>query len=341
MISNTSAILLANLGSPDSTNVKDVRSYLKSFLMDQKVIDLPYLFRLLLVKGLVVPLRAPKSAEKYKRIWTSEGSPLLVITRALSKLVQEESQLPTYFCMRYGNPSAAAVLTKIERENPTLKELILFPLYPHFAMSSYQTAVENVQEAHLSGKFKFTLRVVEPYYKQADYISALVDSIKPFLADEPDHILFSYHGIPERHLTKTDPTRSHCLMSDNCCQQNNSENTHQYCYKHQVLETTHAVAKELGLDEHMFSVAFQSRLGPDKWLAPATSNVLKSFPSKGVHKLAVVCPAFVSDCLETLEEINLEGKELFLEAGGKTFIPIPCLNDNISWVKTIVKLAST
>jgi ferrochelatase len=341
MISNKSAILLANLGSPDSTNVKDVRSYLQSFLMDEKVIDLPYLFRLLLMKGLVIPLRAPQSAEKYKRIWTPEGSPLLVITRALSKLVQEESQLPTYFCMRYGNPSAADVLANIERENPELNELILFPLYPHFAMSSYQTAVQNVQEAHLNGKYRFTLRVVEPYYKQADYISALVDAIKPFLAEEPDHILFSYHGIPERHLVKTDPTRAHCLKSENCCQLNNSANTHQFCYKHQVLETTQAVAKELGLEEEMFSVSFQSRLGPDKWLAPATANVFKSLPSKGVLKLAVVCPAFVSDCLETLEEINMEGKELFLNAGGNTFIPIPCLNVSKSWVKTIVKLTST
>lgn len=327
------AVLLANLGSPDSPSVRDVRSYLREFLMDERVIDIPGPIRTLLVKGIIVPLRAPQSAAKYRSIWTENGSPLIHTTRVLTELVAEESGLPAYMCMRYANPAPLPVLRQIAAEHPGLAELIMVPLYPHYAMSSYETAVAHVREAHRAGGFSFALRVVEPWYKHPQYIAALAASIRPALEQEYDHILFSYHGIPERHLKKADPTGAHCLRCEDCC--NTPSPAHAQCYRHQVIETTKAVAASLGLEEARYSFSFQSRLGSDKWLQPYTAKVLKEMPAKGIKKLIVVCPAFVSDCLETLEEIWIEGKEDFEKAGGTHFTAVPCLNTNADWVQTL------
>nr|MBS0037900.1 ferrochelatase [Saprospiraceae bacterium] len=204
---------------------------------------------------------------------------------------------------------------------------------PHYAMSSYETAVVHVEQTHAKGRFPFKLSVVPPYYKDDQYLSALAESIKPYLERDYDCILFSYHGIPERHLRKTDPTGSHCLKCENCCESPSA--AHAFCYRHQVLETTKGVADLLNIPADKYSVSFQSRLGPDKWLEPSTSGELKRFPGDGIKKLIVVCPAFVSDCLETLEEIWVEGKEDFEKAGGETFEVVPCLNLHPKWVKTI------
>lgn len=332
------AILLTNLGSPDSPDTADVRRYLGEFLMDERVIDIPYMLRLMLVKGIIVPFRAPKSAAKYAGIWTKNGSPLVHTTGELCRLTGEASGLPSYFCMRYGNPSPADVLQRIAAEHPDLKELHLLPLYPHYAMSSYETAVEHVRKAHRIGQFTFRLHVTPPYYKDSAYINALAASIKPYIEKPYDHLLFSYHGIPERHLKKTDFTAKHCLSCNNCCE--TPSDVHGVCYRHQVRETSKAVAAELSIPENRYSVAFQSRLGQDKWLKPYTAAMLAEMPSKGIKNLLVVCPAFVSDCLETLEEIHIEGKEIFMHAGGTSFTAIPCLNTDPLWVKTLVKLIS-
>jgi len=331
-------ILLANLGSPNSTEVKDVRSYLNEFLMDERVIDIPYLARLLLVKGIIVPLRAPKSAAKYKTIWTDNGSPLIHITKQLTEAVEKESGVPTYMCMRYANPTPQSVLKIITKEHPDLQELILLPLYPHYAMSSYETAVLHVKEAFKSGNYNFQLKVVEPFYKHPDFIEVLSETIKPFTDKPYDHILFSYHGIPERHVKKTDPTKNHCLTCTDCC--NVPSETHKFCYRHQVIETTKAVAKKLNLPEDKYSFSFQSRLGTDSWLKPYTAKLFKEMPKQGIKNLIVVCPAFVSDCLETLEEICVEGKEDFEKAGGEHFAVIPCLNLHPQWVKTAIQLVN-
>lgn len=327
------AILLANLGSPNSTSVKDLKTYLNEFLMDERVIDIPYIFRYLLIRGILVPNRASKSAEKYKTIWTENGSPLIHTTVQLAKLVESETGLPTYVCMRYGDPTAQSAMEKIVNDHPQTEEVILLPLYPHYAMSSYETAVVHVEQTHEKGGFPFKLSVVPPYYKDNQYLTALANSIKPYLEKEYDRILFSYHGIPERHLRKTDPTGSHCMKCENCCERPSV--AHEYCYRHQVLETTKRVTDLLNIPPNKYSVSFQSRLGPDKWLEPSTSGELKRFPGDGIKKLIVVCPAFVSDCLETLEEIWVEGKEDFEKAGGETFEVVPCLNINPEWVKTI------
>lgn len=333
------AILLLNLGSPDSTKTSDVRKYLNEFLMDEKVIDVPYLLRLLLVRGIISPLRAPQSAKKYKTIWTDEGSPLVVITKKLTKQVEEFSGLPSYFSMRYASHAPADVLNQMLKDNPTLEEVILLPLYPHYAMSSYETGVDYAVKAYKEGKFSFDLKVVPPYYNQDHYIRALSERIRPSLKNPYDQVLFSYHGIPERHVKKTDVTKKHCLQVNKCCSIDSE--AHKYCYRHQVIETTNLVAKLLGIPENKFAYSFQSRLGADAWLKPYTAKRLSELPKEGVKNLVIVCPAFVSDCLETLEEIHEEGREIFMESGGKSFELVPCLNNEMLWIKTIDTLLET
>ena len=328
-------IILMNLGSPDSTKTSDVRKYLGEFLMDEKVIDIPYLLRLFLVRGIIVPLRAPKSAHAYKTIWWKEGSPLIQLTKQLQSKVQENFDEPVEIAMRYGNPSAKFAYDKLMQEHPEIEEVILFPLYPHYAMSSYGTAVDYMKEIHAKYQYPFTLKTIKPYYNNVDYIDAFAANIKSHLEQDYDHILFSFHGIPERHIKKTDPTKQHCLQVENCC--NVDSVAHETCYRHQCLTTTELTAKALGLPKGKYSYAFQSRLGRDPWLKPYTDFRLKDMPNEGIKKLLVVCPAFVSDCLETLEEIAIRGKEDFMEAGGESFTMIPCLNTHPLWVSAVTK----
>ncbi len=327
-------IILMNLGSPDSTQVKDVRRYLNEFLMDGKVIDYPFLFRLMLVKGIIVPFRASKSAKAYQSIWTKDGSPLIVLTKELQKALQQNVSEPVEVAMRYGNPSMADTYNVMLKKNPDLEEVILVPMYPHYAMSSYETAVEHARDIYRRKKYPFKITFIKPFYKESDYINALAESIKPFLQQDYDHILFSYHGIPERHIYKSDITGTHCLKVENCCAVDSP--AHKQCYRHQCLTTTKLVAAKLNLPAEKFSHSFQSRLGKAEWLKPYTALRLEELPKEGIKKLLVVCPAFVSDCLETLEEIAEQGKESFLHAGGESFTMIPCLNAHPLWVNTIV-----
>ncbi len=332
------AILLANLGSPDSTQVKDVRSYLNEFLMDERVIDIPYFARLLLVKGIIVPFRAPKSAAKYKTIWTENGSPLIHISKQVQKKLAGVIDMPVALCMRYANPTPQYAMDKLMRENPDLQEVVMLPLYPHYAMSSFETAVEHVKQIVQNANYPFKLKIVPPFYNHPDYIESLTNSIRPHLQKEFDHLLFSYHGIPKRHVLKTDCTKSHCFTSANCCEVASA--AHGFCYRHQIIETTQLVAAKLGLPKEKFSFSFQSRLGADAWLQPYSVEQFQKFPQQGIKKLIVVCPAFVSDCLETLEEIQVEGHDDFLKAGGVEFSVIPCMNENEDWINTIVTLVN-
>lgn len=321
-----------NLGSPNSTSVEDVRRYLHEFLMDERVIDYPYLLRLFLVKGIIVPFRAAKSAKAYQSIWTKEGSPLIVLTKQLQKHLQGQLHEPIEIAMRYGNPTPKEAYDALLKKIPDLDEVILMPLYPHYAMSSYETAVESMKEVHKKNKYSFKLTTIKPYYDKGAYIYALAESIKPYLNQPYDKILFSYHGVPERHILKGDITGNHCLHTANCCEVDSP--AHQYCYRHQCVRTTALVTQLLQIPKQ-FELSFQSRLGRDKWLTPYTAQRLSELPKEGVKKLLVVCPAFVSDCLETLEEIAEQGRETFLHAGGESFTMIPCLNIHPRWVKTI------
>jgi protoporphyrin/coproporphyrin ferrochelatase len=327
---HNSAILLVNLGSPESPTTKHLKPYLTEFLMDERVIDMPLFWRNILVKGIIVPFRAPGSAAKYKSIWTADGSPLVSHTKEQCRLLQEKLDLPVYYSMRYGSPSTTDILRKIHADNPLLKDLIVFPLYPHYAMSSYETAVEQVKQLHKSKNYSSGLHIIQPFYDHPAYILAMSESIRPYLAQDFDHILFSYHGIPERHVRKTDCTGNHCLQSESCCEI--ASPAHAFCYRHQIIATTNRVAEQLGLQKRQFSFSFQSRLGRDPWLKPFTSRQLKYFPKAGIKKLLIVCPAFVSDCLETLEEIAMEGKEEFLQHGGEQFTMIPAMNENQEWI---------
>jgi ferrochelatase len=324
-----------NLGSPDSTEVKDVRRYLNEFLMDERVIDKPWLFRFLLVRGIIVPFRAPKSAEAYKSIWTKEGSPLIVISKQLRDALDKEVEEPVAIAMRYGTPSPKETYDELLKSNPDLEEVILVPMYPHYAMSSYETAVEYAVEQHKKGGYSFKLTTIKPYYDNEEYLQALCDSMQLFLQGEYDHILFSYHGVPERHIYKGDITKQHCLKVANCCEV--ASPAHKYCYRHQCLVTTKLVTERLGVPKYKWTMTFQSRLGRDEWLKPYTAATLEELPKQGIKKLLVVCPAFVSDCLETLEEIAEEGKEIFLHAGGESFEMIPCLNVHPMWVGAMAK----
>lgn len=333
-----------NLGSPDSTEVKDVKKYLNEFLMDKRVIDSPYLLRLLLVRGIIVPTRAPKSAEAYKTIWTKEGSPLIVFSKQLRDALQQQVPEPVVIAMRYGNPSPADAYNELMKKVPGLQEVILLPLYPHYAMSSYETAAEYAKEIHQKNKYPFKLTIVPPYYNNSAYLDALAESIKPYLQRDYDHILFSYHGIPERHIKKSDVTRlsggqagGHCLQKEDCC--NIASPAHSYCYRHQVFYTTKQVTDRLNIPSNKYSISFQSRLN-DGWLKPFTDIRFEEMPKEGIKKLLVVCPAFVSDCLETLEEIAERGKETFMQAGGEEYEMIPCLNTHPLWVKTVKELTS-
>ena len=332
MSSNKKGIVLMNLGSPDSTEVNDVRKYLNEFLMDERVIDKPYLLRALLVKGIIVPFRAPKSAEAYKTIWTKEGSPLVVLTRQLQAALQSEVEEPVEIAMRYGNPDPGAAFDALLQRAPGIEEVIALPLYPHYAMSSYETAVEYAKEIHRKNRYPFKLTFIKPFYNEPGYLQALAENIRPYLQQDHDHILFSYHGVPGRHIRKSDVTGCHCLQADNCCEVDSP--AHEFCYRHQVLTTTKRVTELLGIPKSKYSISFQSRLGKG-WLTPFTDIRLKELPGEGVKKLLILCPAFVSDCLETLEEIAIRERESFMNAGGESYQMIPCLNTNPLWVKTI------
>lgn len=326
-------VLLNNLGSPDSTNIKDVKTYLDEFLMDERVIDIDYWKRYLLIKGIILNFRPKKSAKAYKKIWWDEGSPLVVISQRFTKKIKQKIDIPVELAMRYGSMSMEKGIKNLVDQGVT--EIFLVPLYPHYAMSSYETVVVKAEEIIAEKYPNVILDVLPPFYNKPDYIKAMSDNIANHLKDfEYDHVLFSYHGIPERHIKKSDPTKSHCKIDGSCCERNSV--AHHTCYRHQCFETTKAIAKELGLNETNHSNSFQSRLLKDPWLKPYTDFELEKFPSLGKKKLAVVTPAFVSDCLETLEEIAMEGKEEFLEAGGTDYKHIPCMNDNDDWVDVMV-----
>lgn len=235
--------------------------------------------------------------------------------------------------MRYGAPHPREGFRRLMERVKNLEEVILVPLYPHYAMSSYETAVEYAREVHTREGYPFRLKVLQPVYRDEWYLRAMADSIRPYLEQPHDYLLFSFHGVPERHILKGDITHQHCLQSETCCETDSP--AHSFCYRHQVRETTRRVAGLLGLPQERYGQSFQSRLGRQPWLRPYTAEVLQQLPSRGIRRLLVACPAFVSDCLETLEEIALQGKEAFMEAGGTSFEMIPCLNTHPGWISAL------
>lgn len=327
-------LLLVNLGSPDSASVKDVRKYLDEFLMDERVIDIPYWKRFLLIKGIVLKSRPKKSAEAYKKIWTKEGSPLIILSEKFAKKVSLNIDMPVALGMRYGSMSIKNAIQELH--NQGVDNILLLPLYPHHAMSSVDTVVVKAKEIVKKYFSNISIDVFPAFYNRKEYIEAMIENIKDHLKNYSyDHILFSYHGLPERQILKSDPTNFHCKIDKSCCDK--ASIAHKTCYRHQCFETTKLIVDELGLKKGMYTNSFQSRMLKDPWLKPYTDFELMNLPKQNVKKLVVITPAFVTDCLETLEEIAMEGKSEFLEAGGQEFKYVPCMNDNDAWVAATCK----
>ena len=327
-------VLLVNLGSPDSPSVRDVRKYLREFLMDGRVLDTPWPVRFCVVNFAILPSRPKESAHAYQKIWTPEGSPLVVTSQRVRVELQERVTRPVELAMRYQNPSIESALKKLADKDVT--HLLVIPLFPHYAMSSYESAAVRVQELAAKMTPPITVEIQPPYFDAPDYIAALVASVKNHLDAGYDHLLFSFHGIPERHLRKSDPTGCHCLAKENCCEVPSP--AHATCYRAQCFKTVAAFVAKAGVPKEKYSVSFQSRLGKDAWLKPYTDLELEKFPARGIKQLLVICPAFVSDCLETLEEIGMRGRESFLKAGGKDLTLIPCMNEHPQWLMALEKM---
>lgn len=322
------AVLLVNLGSPASTSVPDVRRYLREFLGDERVIDYPAWFRWLLLEGIILRVRPKKSAHAYEQVWTPEGAPLLVTSEKVRAKLEAAVGLPVLAGMRYGEPSIAGALVRLR--DMGVREVFLIPQYPHYAMSSWETVVVKVYEEarRVAPELRFT--TVQPFFADTDYIEALHAVSTADLAGGFDHLLISFHGVPVRHLRKADSSRAHCQCVPDCCAV--ASPAHATCYRAQCLGTVRAFATRAGLPAGKYSFSFQSRLPGEPWLEPFTDRELVRLAQSGVKKLLVMTPAFTADCLETLEEIAVEGKKTFLDAGGAEFRQIPCLNDQAPYI---------
>ena len=325
-------VLLVNLGSPESPSPKDVKTYLGEFLMDERVVDLPKLFRTILVKGIILNTRPKQSAKAYEKIWWDEGSPLIVLSERLQGKVSEKVSTPVSLAMRYGSMSIKKGLQELVDQG--VDDIFIIPLYPQFAMATTETILVLAEELRdeFFPKVKFTS--LPAFYNHPDYVRVLSNSIAEGLQGKNwEHLLFSYHGVPERHIRKSDITKSHCKINAECCV--TASKAHEFCYRHQCYETTRLVAEYLELKEGTYSTSFQSRLGVDPWLQPYTDRTVANFAKSGLKQLAIATPAFVSDCLETLEEIGMEAAEDFEEKGGDHLEVLPCINDREEWVNVM------
>ncbi|MBD3863229.1 ferrochelatase [Olleya marilimosa] len=325
-------ILLVNLGSPESPTPKDVKKYLGEFLMDERVIDVPLWARTLLVKGIILNTRPKQSAKAYQKIWWDNGSPLIVLSEQLQEKVQEKVDYPVALAMRYGSMTIKKGLQELVDKG--VEDVFLIPLYPQFAMATTETILVLAEEVRQANFPNLKIDSLPAFYNKPEYIKVLAESIKGHLKGKNyEHLLFSYHGVPERHIRKSDITNGHCKIDGSCCK--TASKAHEFCYRHQCKEVTRLVGEYLGLEDNTYSTSFQSRLGFDPWLQPYTDRTIERLGKKGIKNMAIVTPAFVSDCLETLEEIAMEGEEIFHEVGGKDFTTIPCLNTDQNWVNLL------
>jgi ferrochelatase len=328
-------VLLLNLGTPDSRRVSDVRRYLREFLSDPNVIDISAPLRWLLLRLVILPFRSPRSARAYASIWTEEGSPLLVHSRALRTAVADALGEPYVVAlgMRYGSPSIEEALGQLDRAQ--LDRILVLPLFPQFAVSSTGSALEKTRDVGRRMKELPPLVTLGPFYDDPEFVSAFAEVARPEIEDfAPDHVVMSFHGLPERQVRRADATGRHCLASETCCAAVGPENRD--CYRAQSFATARAVAAALGLGEERFTVAFQSRLGRTPWIPPHTDRVLGELAARGIRRVAVMCPSFVADCLETLEEIGIRGREMFRAAGGEDLRLIRSLNADPGWVEALV-----
>ncbi len=337
-------VLLINLGTPDSPAVPDVRRYLRQFLLDPLVIDIPAPARWFLVHALILPRRPQASAAAYQQIWTERGSPLLFHTLDLAREVAERlagsekgSETIVEPCMRYGSPSIESALSKLRERGAT--EIVVLPLYPQYSLAATESSLVEMRRALKSMRWDVPVRTIDDFFVENGFIESFVERIGATLSEfKPDHLLFSFHGLPERHVKKTDKTGSHCLASPGCCDRMVDANRR--CYRAQCFATARELAKRLGLADGFWSVSFQSRLGRTPWIKPYTDLLFEPLAKRGVRRLAVACPAFVADCLETLEEIQIRGREHFKSVGGEDLRLVPSLNSSAKWASSVVEIVT-
>lgn len=329
------ALLLINVGTPDQPEVSVVRRYLAQFLNDPRVIDLPWLIRKILVNLIIVPFRAPKSTLLYQRLWTEKGSPLLFYTRQTEENLnrQLENGNKAFAAMRYGNPSIPKVLEQIRKEG--FSRLIIFPLFPQYASSTSETAIQAVRTGLRKMQFCPDVQVIDQFYSHPNFLQTFADQIRQMNPDRFDHILFSYHGLPLSHIRKVHPhiQESQCSCMDVMPMYGN------FCYKATCYETTRLLASRLNLPEGKYSTAFQSRLSKN-WLTPFSDQVIRELAAQGKKRVLVVAPAFVTDCLETIIEIGEDYRDLFIQLGGEELALVESLNDSDQWIDAIREIVS-
>jgi ferrochelatase len=333
---NRIAALLINLGTPDAPTPGAVGRYLREFLMDGFVIDVPKPLRWFLVNVMIVPRRKIQSAKAYQKVQMPGGSPLLVYTRELAEKVgarlASDDRYVVEFAMRYGNPSIASALGKLNL--PEISRIVVLPLYPQYAESSYETAVVETKRVAREIGCADRLSFFPPFYDRPEFIAAGARRIAEANEKQPvDHVVFSFHSLPERHLKRLDETGQHCLVKSDCCDRVSAVNHN--CYRAQCIFTARAIATELGLKSNDYTVSFQSRLGRAKWIGPTTEVVLRDLALQGVKRVAVSCPSFVADCLETQEEMGIRGRRTFIDAGGEELFLVPSLNADSAWVEMV------
>lgn len=335
MSNNKTGVLLVNLGTPDSPTIASIREYLKEFLMDKYVIQLPWLMRAVLVYGLILPFRPKRIVEAYKSIWTKQGSPLLALSQELCSKLQEKlgNDFDIELAMRYGKPNITKALARLQK---SCSKIIIVPQFPQYAESTTRSLYHVIFNYFKKQTKIPELVMIRDFYNMPLYIQAQANQIKQTIAKQdiqPDHYLFSFHGLPENHVKKLD--NIHCDMTQACP---SISQDNQYCYRAQCFATAKLLAQELNLSESDYQVSFQSRLGRTPWIKPYTDMVLPNLIKQGVKNLLVACPAFTVDCLETLEEINMRAKEKWYELGGNTFMMAPCVNADDAWIKGLTDL---
>jgi ferrochelatase len=331
------AVLLVNLGSPVAPTPPAVRVFLREFLGDPRVLDMPGIARAMLLNLVILPFRPRKAAEAYEKIWSEEGSPLMVHGRALRERVADRlgPAVRVELAMRYGHPTIEAALDRLRWSG--CDRVVIFPLYPQFAASTTGSILEEVyRQAGLLWNTPF-IHVVEPYYDHPGFIGAAAEVARPALdAARPDFVLYSYHGLPEKQVRKGDDTGNQCLAATDCCDRIWEGNRN--CYRAQCFATSRALRGRLGLAADATATTFQSRFGKTPWIQPFTDVEITALARRGVKRLAVLCPAFVADCLETLEEIGIRGRDAFRAAGGDELTLIPCVNSHAAWIEGVVHI---
>ena len=330
-------VLLVNLGTPDSPEVGDVRKYLDQFLMDERVIDINAFNRTLLVKGVIVPFRSPKTSKLYKEIWDENGSPLLYFSKIQAALVQEQlgEDYHVELAMRYQNPSISSALEKMKAG--LVESIRVIPLFPQYASASTGSVIQLVMELLSKWATIPPVSFVSSFHDNDLMTETFAAHARKYQPETYDHILFSFHGLPERQLLKCDHTGEYCLKKENCCDSLND--TNKMCYSAQGHDTARLIAEKLNISRADYTVCFQSRLGKEPWVQPYTTDVLKKLAAEGKKRLLVFSPAFVADCLETLYEITVEYHEEFRALGGEHVQLVESLNDDPKFIKALVEMA--